>query len=49
MLSFAHHLQKALRGLGMGVSEKTSPVDSHASNGAVEQALKLVTPMVRSC
>ena len=42
MLSFAHHLQKALRGLNIGVSDETSPIESHQSNGAVEQALKQV-------
>ena len=42
VLSFVHHLQKALHGLGIGVSDETSPVGSHASNGALEQALKLV-------
>ena len=35
-------LQKALRGLGLDVIKDTTPVESHQSNGPVEQTVEIV-------
>ena len=42
IVAVSNALQKALRGLGLDVSKDTTPVDSHQSNGPVEQTVEIV-------